>query len=61
MKTYSESDIKAAITDLLYENETQYGSRLGPYCCGFYDGYKESLYDVLDRLSIKEDAEYYND
>ena len=30
MKTYSESDIKAAITDLLSENETQYGSRTSP-------------------------------
>ena len=61
MKTYSESDIKAAITDLLSENETQYGSSLGPYGCGFYDGYKESLYDVLNRLDIEDDTEYFND
>lgn len=61
MKTYSESDIKAAITDLLSENEVQYGSRHDPYGCGFYDGCKESLYDVLNRLDIEEDAEYFND
>lgn len=57
MKTYSESDIKAAITDLLSENETQYGSRTDPYGVGFYNGSTESLYDVLDRFSIKEDIE----
>lgn len=61
MKTYSESDIKAAITDLLCENETQYGSRTDLYGIGFYNGTTESLYDVLDRLSIKEDHEYFND
>lgn len=61
MKTYSESDIKAAITNLLSENETQYGSRTDPYGVGFYNGSTESLYDVLDRLSIKEDHEYFND
>lgn len=61
MKTYSESDIKAAITDLLSENETQYGSRTDTYGVGFYNGSTESLYDVLDRLNIKEDHEYFND
>lgn len=61
MKTYSESDIKAAITDLLSENETQYGSRTDTYGIGFYNGSTESLYDVLDRLNIKEDHEYFND
>lgn len=61
MKTYSESDIKAAITDMLLENEIQYGKRTDPYGIGFYNGSTESLYDVLDSLSIKEDHEYYND
>lgn len=44
MKTYSESDIKAAITDLLSENETQYGSRTDPLRCW--------LLQRLDRISL---------
>lgn len=61
IKTYSESDIKAAITDLLSENEIQYGSRTDPYGVGFYNGTTESLYDILDRMSIEDNNEYYND
>lgn len=61
MKTYSESDIKAAITDMLLENEIQYGKRTDLYGRGFYDGTTESLYDILDRLSIEDNNEYFND
>lgn len=61
MKTYSESDIKAAITDMLLENEIQYSKRTDPYGRGFYDGTTESLYDILDRLSIEDNNEYFND
>lgn len=61
MKTYSESDIKTAITDMLWANEIQYGKRTDPYDRDFYDSTTESLYDILDRLSIEDNNEYFND
>ena len=61
MKTYSESDIKTAITDMLWANEIQYGKRTDPYDLDFYDSTTESLYDILDRLSIEDNNEYFND
>lgn len=46
---------------MLLANEIQYGKRTDPYGRGFYDGTTESLYDILDRLSIEDNNEYFND
>lgn len=60
MKTYSESDIKAAIDDMIRNNEDNIQYSTGGYDRGHAEGLHDGLVDVLNRFNIDNDYEYYD-
>lgn len=60
MKTYSESDIKAAIDDMIRNNEDNIQYSTGGYDRGCAEGLHDGLVDVLNRFNIDNDYEYYD-
>ncbi len=60
MKTYSESDIKAAIDDMIRSNEDNIQCSISGYDRGYAEGLHDGLVDVLNRFSIDNDYEYYD-
>lgn len=60
MKTYSESDIKAAIGDMIRSNEDNIQCSTGGYDRGYAEGLHDGLVDVLNRFNIDNDYEYYD-
>lgn len=60
MKTYSESDIKAAIDDMIRSNEDNIQCSTGGYDSGYAEGLHDGLVDVLNRFNIDNDYEYYD-
>lgn len=60
MKTYSESDIKAAIDDMIRNNEDNIQCSTGSYDRGYAEGLHDGLVDVLNRFNIDNDYEYYD-
>lgn len=60
MKTYSESDIKAAIDDMILNNEDNIQYSTGGYDRGYTEGFHDGLVDVLNRFNIDNDYEYYD-
>lgn len=60
MKTYSESDIKAAIDDMIRSNEDNIQCSINGYDRGYAEGLHDGLVDVLSRFSIDNDYEYYD-
>lgn len=60
MKTYSESDIKAAIDDMIRNNEDNIQYSTGGYDRGYAEGLRDGLVDVLNRFNIDNDYEYYD-
>lgn len=60
MKTYSESDIKAAIDDMIRNNEDNIQYSTGGYDRGYAVGLRDGLVDVLNRFNIDNDYEYYD-
>ncbi len=61
MKTYSESDIKAAIVDMVNANDDNARYCSNQYARGYCDGVHDSLIDVLLHFEIENDFEYFND
>lgn len=60
MKTYSESDIKVAIDDMIRNNEDNIQYSTGGYDRGYAEGLHDGLVDVLNRFNIDNDYEYYD-
>lgn len=60
MKTYSESDIKAAIDDMIRSNEDNIQCSTGGYDRGYAEGLHDGLVDVLNRFNIDNDYKYYD-
>lgn len=60
MKTYSESDIKAAIDDMIRNNEDNIQYNTNGYSRGYAEGLHDGLVDVLNRFNIDNDYEYYD-
>lgn len=60
MKTYSESDIKAAIDDMIFNNEDNIQYSTSGYDRGYAEGFHDGLADVLNRFNIDNDYEYYD-
>lgn len=61
MKTYSESDIKAAIVDMMKANDDNARYCSTSYDRGYCDGVHDGLMDVLMHFHIENDLDYYND
>lgn len=60
MKTYSESDIKAAIDDMIRNNEDNIQYSISGCDRGYAEGLHDGLVDVLNRFNIDNDYEYYD-
>ena len=60
MKTYSDSDIKAALGEMICNNEDTLQDSTRGDDRGYAEGFHDGLVDVLNRFNIDNDYEYYD-
>lgn len=59
MKTFSESDIKAAIVDMMTSNGENVERFDLPFDRGYFEGVHDGMLDILNHLEIENDFDYY--